>query len=135
MNARAVFVKERWATGDMKGISLIDAAKTINEEWNALSAAEKQVSFSCTSRVPMANAELSNLRIPQQQTRPAMPKSIRPSSITRCHHTTSRQQRLDSSVSLQQHPTSFQSRRFGVETARRVLFLAQVCLRKAFGKT
>ena len=101
LNARAVFTKERWATGDMKGISLVDAAKTINEEWKALSAAEKKVNISRILGTLAANTEFSNSRIRQQQRKPATPESTRPSSITRCHHTANRQQPPDSSISLQ----------------------------------
>jgi plasmid replication initiation protein len=39
----AAFTKERWASGDMKGISVVDANKALNNEWKTLSAAEKKV--------------------------------------------------------------------------------------------
>jgi hypothetical protein len=41
--AYTIFVAERWATGDMKGIAVREAARVIGEEWKALSAGEKKV--------------------------------------------------------------------------------------------
>jgi outer membrane biosynthesis protein TonB len=37
------FLKERYATGDMKGISVIEATRIIAAEWKALGASEKKV--------------------------------------------------------------------------------------------
>ena len=39
----ALFTRERWASGDMKGIEVVQAAKLIGQEWRALSADEKSV--------------------------------------------------------------------------------------------
>ncbi|KAF1911909.1 hypothetical protein BDU57DRAFT_524011 [Ampelomyces quisqualis] len=41
-NAYAIFVSERFATGDFKGIEIGPAGKIIGEEWKALSASEKK---------------------------------------------------------------------------------------------
>jgi hypothetical protein len=38
-----IFVSERWASGDMKGIAAPDASRIIASEWKALSAGEKKV--------------------------------------------------------------------------------------------
>jgi hypothetical protein len=43
--ALAVFTKERWASGDLKGIPLVVATKSLKNEWSTLSAAEKKVIF------------------------------------------------------------------------------------------
>jgi hypothetical protein len=45
INARAAFTKERHASGDLHGIAFQDAAKRIHDEWNALSASEKKVTY------------------------------------------------------------------------------------------
>jgi len=39
-----VFAKERYASGDLKGIPLGDNAKLVAREWAALSPSEKKVS-------------------------------------------------------------------------------------------
>lgn len=38
------FSTERFKSGDFSGITVVDAAKRIGQEWSALSAAEKKVS-------------------------------------------------------------------------------------------
>lgn len=38
------FTKDRWASGDFKNISIVDASKQMGLEWKALSEAEKKVS-------------------------------------------------------------------------------------------
>ena len=43
--AYIIFVKERFATGDFKGISNVEAVKLIASEWKQLSDAEKKVCF------------------------------------------------------------------------------------------
>lgn len=45
LNAYAQFTANRRASGDLKNISLGDAAKLISKEWNALSESEKNVRF------------------------------------------------------------------------------------------
>ena len=45
VSARLVFLQDRYASGDMSGMGLGDAARLINAEWKALGAGEKQVSF------------------------------------------------------------------------------------------
>jgi hypothetical protein len=45
VNVLAAFTKERWASGDMKGISVADASKALTNEWKTLPAAEKKVIF------------------------------------------------------------------------------------------
>lgn len=42
-NAYTIFLTERYATGDMKGISISEAGKLIAKEFAALSASEKKV--------------------------------------------------------------------------------------------
>jgi hypothetical protein len=39
----SIFVRERWNSGDMKGISTVDASRIIAQEWKALSTSEKKV--------------------------------------------------------------------------------------------
>jgi hypothetical protein len=39
----ALFVKDRFASGDFKNISPPEGMKLISQEWKSLSAAEKQV--------------------------------------------------------------------------------------------
>lgn len=41
--AYAAFVKERFASGDFKNISPLEAMKLISQEWKSLGAAEKKV--------------------------------------------------------------------------------------------
>lgn len=41
--ARSFFLKDRYATGELKGIPFGDAAKLIAREWTALSASERKV--------------------------------------------------------------------------------------------
>jgi len=38
-----LFLKARYDSGDMKGISLVEAQKALSEEWKKLSAAERKV--------------------------------------------------------------------------------------------
>jgi hypothetical protein len=42
-NAYAIFSTDRQASGDFKGIKVVDRAKLIGAEWNSLSAGEKKV--------------------------------------------------------------------------------------------
>ncbi|KAF8867296.1 hypothetical protein BDZ45DRAFT_667259 [Acephala macrosclerotiorum] len=42
-NSRALFTKERYASGDFKGISIVDASKLLTTEWNSLSPSERKV--------------------------------------------------------------------------------------------
>ncbi|CZR61082.1 uncharacterized protein PAC_10978 [Phialocephala subalpina] len=41
-NARALFTKDRYASGDFKGISLSDASKLLSSDWNSLSPSERK---------------------------------------------------------------------------------------------
>lgn len=41
-SAYILFSKERWASGDLKGITATESAKLIGNEWKALSASEKK---------------------------------------------------------------------------------------------
>lgn len=41
--AYAQFTKARWASGDLRGVPIVDAAKLIAEEWKALPEAQKKV--------------------------------------------------------------------------------------------
>lgn len=38
----SLFLKDRWESGDFKGIKIVDAGKLISKEWEALSASEKK---------------------------------------------------------------------------------------------
>lgn len=49
----ALFVQDRWATGEMKGIKTTDALKLLSKEFQDLPESEKQVSV--VSRVPWNN--------------------------------------------------------------------------------
>lgn len=49
-SAFSQFVKDRHATGDLKGIKVTDSMKVISEEWKALSAGEKKVGDTISSR-------------------------------------------------------------------------------------
>jgi hypothetical protein len=48
-NAYNIFFIERYATGDMKGIKVTEAAKLIASEWKVLSEAEKKVRVHMTT--------------------------------------------------------------------------------------
>jgi hypothetical protein len=48
-SAYALFVTERFATGDFKGILVREAGKIIGAEWKSLSASEKKVGGAATS--------------------------------------------------------------------------------------
>jgi hypothetical protein len=43
----AVFTKERYASGDMRGIKVVEGAKLLAQEWKGLSEEEKKVCLSC----------------------------------------------------------------------------------------
>lgn len=47
---RFFFAKEKFGSGDLKGLLLTDATKLITQEWDALSASEKKV---CFHMIPM----------------------------------------------------------------------------------
>lgn len=40
-----MFVTNRWASGDLKNIRVVEASKLISQEWRALSSDEKKVRF------------------------------------------------------------------------------------------
>jgi hypothetical protein len=44
-NAYNYFSAERYASGDMKSINIIDAARLISAEWKSMTAAEKKVCY------------------------------------------------------------------------------------------
>ena len=49
--AYAAFVKERFASGDFKNISPLEAMKLISQEWKSLGAAEKKVCIKNTTLI------------------------------------------------------------------------------------
>jgi len=42
-SAYNTFTKDRWASGDLKGIAIIEAARLLSREWKALTPAERKV--------------------------------------------------------------------------------------------
>jgi hypothetical protein len=52
------FVRDRWATGDFKGITLADSSQIINRDWSALSDVARKVS----SYHSLSSTDLMNLK-------------------------------------------------------------------------
>lgn len=44
----AIFTQDRWATGDLKGVALVDATRIVRKEFDELSATERKVSAAPT---------------------------------------------------------------------------------------
>lgn len=58
LNSRAFFTKDRFASGDLKGISITDASKLLTSEWNSLSPSERKVSRKLPLKLPTNNVKV-----------------------------------------------------------------------------
>jgi hypothetical protein len=83
VNSYALFFKERFSTGDMKGINVGEAAKIISAEWKALSAGEKKVCISGCFTFFVAD-RFRNTRTQPLQTRQGT-SAKRPQCSSRCY--------------------------------------------------